>query len=139
MKKKGIHIEITNLVVPEIGDSEKCLQELASWIYMHLGAETPFHILRFYPSYELVDLPLTPLSTIENAVKIAQKEGLRYVYSGNVQSHKGENTYCPTCHHLLVRRDSFNIVNWNLTKEMNCPKCGEKIPIKGVYHRLPVH
>jgi pyruvate formate lyase activating enzyme len=134
MMKHGIHIEITNLAVPEYGDSEERLRELASWTRLHLGSETPFHILRFYPSYELIDVPSTPVATIEREVKIAQEEGLKYVYAGNVPGHDGENTYCPECHEMLIRRDSFNIVGWNLTRNMTCPKCGKKIPIKGHFH-----
>lgn len=134
MKKHGIHIEITNLVVPEYGESEDRLRELASWTRLHLGSETPFHILRFHPSYELIDVPWTPVATIERSVKIAQEEGLEYVYAGNLPDHDGENTYCSKCHEMLVRRDSFNIVGWNLTRDMKCPKCGEKIPIKGHFH-----
>lgn len=134
MKKHRIHIEITNLVVPEYGDSEERLRGLASWIRSHLGADTPLHVLRFYPNYELIDVPWTPVASIERGVTIAKEEGLRYVYAGNVPGHDGENTYCPKCNQLLVQRDSFIIANWNLTKEMRCPRCGEKIPIVGEYH-----
>jgi len=134
MKKHGIHIEITNLVVPEYGDSEERLRELTSWIRQRLGADTPFHILRFYPNYELIDLPWTPVATIERGATIAKEEGLNYVYAGNVPGHEGENTYCPKCHQLLIRRDSFIVAGWNLTRDMKCPRCGEKIPIAGVFH-----
>lgn len=134
MKNHHIHIEITNLIIPEYGDSDELLGELASWIRSHLGADTPLHILRFYPSYELIDVPWTPVDTIERGVKIAREEGLNYVYAGNVPGHDGENTYCPSCHQLLIHRDSFKVVGWKLTKEMRCPNCGEKIPIKGYFH-----
>ena len=134
LKKCKIHVEITNLVVPEYGDSEEYLRELASWVRSHLGQDTPFHILRFYPNYEIIDLPWTPLATINQGVKIAREEGLRYVYAGNVSDHDGENTNCPKCGKLLIRRDSFNITLWCLTSEMRCPDCQEKIPIVGVHH-----
>ena len=134
LKKCSIHIEITNLVVPEYGDSEDCLRELASWVRSHIGQDTPLHILRFYPNYELIDLPLTSLATIARGVEVAREEGLRYVYAGNVSGHDGENTNCPKCGKLLIRRHSFNITLWCLTSEMRCPDCQEKIPIVGVHH-----
>ena len=134
LKKHGVHIEITNLIVPEYGDSEQRLRELALWIQSNLGPDTPLHILRFYPSYELIDVPPTPIGAIERGVKAAQDTGLRYVYAGNVPGHDGENTYCPKCRNLVVKRSSFEITGWNLTKDMKCTECGEKIPIKGQFH-----
>ena len=134
LKQHGIHVEVTNLVVPKHGESEERLKDLAIWIRDELGRDTPMHILRFYPSYELIDIPQTPASTIERAVQIVREMGIRYVYAGNLPGSKGENTYCPSCSELLIGRYGFTILKWNLTKDMTCPKCGEKIPIIGVYH-----
>ena len=134
MKKQGIHVEITNLVVPRIGDSMDRIRGLAGWVRDELGVDTPFHLLRFHPNYQAMDIPSTPLRTLEEACDVAKEAGLRYVYMGNVPGHRYENTYCPGCGELLVKRFSFDVVKWHLTKDMRCPECGEKIAIKGEFH-----
>jgi len=134
MRKEGIHVEITNLVVPRIGDSLDRISELAGWVRDNLGVDTPFHLLRFHPNYQCTDIPSTPLKSLEWACEAAREAGLNYVYIGNVPGHKYENTYCPGCGELLVKRFSFDVVKWRLTKDMRCPECGEKIAIKGEFH-----
>jgi len=134
MKRNGIHIEITNLVVPKIGDSIERIRELAAWIRGNLGEDTPFHLLRFHPDYQLTNIPSTPIETLEKAYAAAKNAGLNYVYIGNVPGHPAENTYCPSCNELLIKRFSFEITKWNLTKDMRCPVCGREIPIKGKLH-----
>jgi pyruvate formate lyase activating enzyme len=132
MKRNQIHIEVTNLIVPGIGDSPERLEALAKWIYEHLGKDTPFHLLRFHPDYQMTTQSATSLKTLEEAHHIAHgKVGLNYVYLGNAPGHSLENTYCPNCNELLVKRFGFEIVRWTLTKKMSCPACGESIPIKG--------
>lgn len=134
MKRNDIHIEITNLVVPKMGDSIETIRELAAWVRENLGADTPFHLLRFHPDYRLREIPSTPVSTLEKACDAAREAGLNYVYIGNVPGHRYENTYCPSCHELLIKRFGFEIVKWNLTKHMRCPACGRNIPIVGKLH-----
>ena len=134
MKKQGIHVEITNLVVPKLGDSLERIRELAVWVKDHLGEDTPFHLLRFHPDYRLTDIPATTIQTLEKAYEAAKESGLNYVYLGNVPGHRYENTYCPSCGALVIKRLSFEILRWNLTKDMKCPECGHKIAIKGGFH-----
>jgi pyruvate formate lyase activating enzyme len=134
MKRNDIHIEITNLVVPKIGESVERVKELAAWIRDTLGKETPFHLLRFHPDYKMTTISSTPIETLEKAYATAKGEGLNYVYIGNVPGHTCENTYCPNCNELLIKRFSFEITRWNLTKDMRCPVCGYEIPIKGKLH-----
>jgi pyruvate formate lyase activating enzyme len=107
---------------------------LAEWVRANLGEDTVFHLLRFHPNYKATDLPSTLLKTLEQACEVAKAVGLNYVYMGNVPGHKYENTYCPGCGELLVKRFSFDVVQWRLTKDMRCPECGEKIAIKGEFH-----
>ena len=133
MKRHDIHVEITNLVVPRMGDSLDRIRNLAIWIKDHMGKDTPFHLLRFHPDYKLTELASTPLEVLEKACKVSREVGLHYVYIGNVPGHPYENTYCPNCHELVVKRFSFEIVRWNLSKDMRCPKCGYKIAIKGSF------
>jgi len=134
MKRNGIHIEITNLVVPKMGDSIDRIRELAAWMKSTLGEDTPFHLLRFHPDYQLTNIPSTPIETLEKAYAAAKSAGLNYVYIGNVPGHPAENTYCPSCNELLIKRYSFEIARWNLTKDMRCPVCGREIPIRGKLH-----
>lgn len=131
MKRNDIHIEITNLVVPKIGDSIERINELATWIKNALGKDTPFHLLRFHPDYKLTTTPATPIETLEKAYMASKDAGLHYVYIGNVPGHPSENTYCPNCNELLIKRYAFEIVRWNLVKDMRCPVCGTEIPIRG--------
>lgn len=134
MKKHGIHVEITNLVVPKIGDNLEIIRELATWVKDNLGRDTPFHLLRFHPNYRLTEIPSTSLQTLEKACDLSKEAGLNYVYIGNVPGHRFENTYCPNCKELLIKRFSFEIVKWNLTEDMRCPACRKKIAIKGKFY-----
>jgi pyruvate formate lyase activating enzyme len=131
LKLGGVHIEITNLVVPKIGDSMDKIKKLATWIKDYLGQDTPFHLLRFHPDYKMTTIPATSVEELEKAYMTAKQAGLNYVYLGNVPGHPSENTYCPNCNELLIKRFSFDITQWNLTSDMRCPVCGQQIPIKG--------
>ena len=73
----------------------------------------------------------TSVQEMEKAYMIAKNQGLSYVYVGNLPGHPGENTYCPNCDTAVIKRNSFDITNWNLTSDMKCPVCGQQIPIKG--------
>ncbi len=131
MKEKNWWIEITNLVVPQVGDKEEDIRRLASWIRDNLGKETPFHLLRFYPHYKMNDLPPTPVSTLEKLAKIAKEEGLVHVYIGNVPGHPLEHTYCPRCGYRVIERYSVYLASVNLLPGNKCPKCGYKLNIRG--------
>jgi pyruvate formate lyase activating enzyme len=134
MKRNDIHIEITNLVVPKEGESIDRIKELATWLKDALGKDTPFHLLRFHPDYKLTLIPATPVETLEKAYVAAKESGLSYVYIGNVPGHTCENTYCPNCNEMVIKRYGFEITKWNLTKDSRCPVCGQNIPIKGTLH-----
>jgi pyruvate formate lyase activating enzyme len=134
MKKHHIHVEVTNLVVPKIGDSIERIRELATCIRDNLGKDTPFHLLRFHPNYQVTDIPSTSLKTLEQACEASSEVGLNYVYMGNVPGHRYENTYCPNCRELLIKRFGFEIEKWRLTKDMRCPACGHTIAIKGQFN-----
>lgn len=119
----GIHVEIVTNVTPTINDDELQLKNLALWIKEELGPDTPWHVTRFVPHYELQDLYATPVKTLERAYEIGRESGLRYVYIGNVPGHKYENTYCYSCNNLLIERYGFYIERF-LIKEKKCPFCG---------------
>lgn len=127
----GIHIEITDLVVPEIGDNIEAARKLSRWVYDNLGPETTMHFLRFHPDYKLQYLPWTPAETLEEHHRVARETGLKYVYIGNVPGHPLEHTYCPNCNQIAVERYGFDIVDWRLDESNCCKNCGYKISIVG--------
>ena len=133
MKKHGWWIEVTNLIVPELGDSERDLRVLARWIAENLGPETPFHLLRFHPDYMLTNVPPTPVSTLEKLAKAAIDEGLKHVYIGNVPGHPLEHTYCPNCGYPVIERIGFTITAWRLKDGNKCPRCGYSLNVIGRY------
>ena len=129
MKRLGVWVEITTLIIPTLNDSKEELRELSRFIADELGRETPWHISRFHPTYRLTDLPVTPVKTLQQAREIGQEQGLRYVYTGNVPGDQGEKTFCYQCGHLLLDRFGFSILKNNLDKG-KCPHC--QTPMDGV-------
>ena len=129
--KTKVHIEITDLIVPEVGDDLGAAKKLSSWVYDNLGPDTPIHFLRFHPDYKMVNLPATPIRTLEKHHEIAKQVGLNFVYLGNVPGHRLEHTYCPECGHIVVKRLGFDILGWNLDEQNCCKYCGNEIPIVG--------
>ncbi len=125
-KKLKIHLELTTLLIPKKNDSTKEVSSLVRWIVDNLGSDVPLHFSRFYPTYLMQDVPPTPLSTINRAIKIAKDRGIKYVYGGNVFDPKLINTYCPKCGTEIVDRTGPTIVVKNLV-DGHCSKCGEKI------------
>ena len=129
--KTKIHIEITDLVIPEVGDKLEEARKLSKWVYDNLGPDCPIHFLRFHPDYKMMNLPPTPVKTLEEHCKIARAEGLRYVYIGNVPGHPWEHTYCPGCGTIAIKRFGFDITAWNLDEKNRCNACGYQLPIVG--------
>lgn len=124
------HLEIVNLVVPTLNDSQKMMAELAEWIVGEAGPDVPVHFTRFHPDYKLLNLPPTPIATLEKAREIAMEKGIRYAYVGNVPGHPGNNTYCPNCGSIVIKRSGFFVLEINLTKGC-CKFC--QTPIAGVW------
>jgi pyruvate formate lyase activating enzyme len=131
LKDRGVHVEITNLIVPQVGESDDATRRLARYVVDELGPETPFHLLRFHPDYHMMEFPETPVKTLERLHAIAKAEGLEYAYLGNVWGHPLEHTYCPACGAVAVRRFGFTIQDWNLDARHRCRTCGHAIPIVG--------
>jgi pyruvate formate lyase activating enzyme len=127
MRKMNVWTEIVYLVVPTLNDGDQELQDLAKWIKTNLGPNIPIHFTRFHPQYILKNLPPTPLDTLEKAKAIADAEGLNFVYIGNVPGHDAENTHCPKCKAIVIRRIGFNVLE-NHIKNGKCSFCGYKIP-----------
>ncbi len=129
--KTRIHTEITDLIVPQVGDNLEAADKLCRWVYDNLGPDIPVHFLRFHPDYKMMEFPWTPVETLEKHYEIGKKAGLNYVYIGNVPGHPMESTYCPGCSKVLIKRYSYDILEYNLDKHNNCKFCGQRTPIIG--------
>lgn len=129
MKKTGIWIEITTLIIPTLSDNKKMLEKIAKFIFNNLGSETPWHISAFSGeiSYKMRNIPDTPIETIHKACDIGKKAGLKYVYAGNIPGNSKENTYCPKCGELAIERIGFYIKRFD--RDGKCEKCGESLDI----------
>lgn len=126
IKEEGVWLEIVNLIIPGLNDSEKEIRELSRWIKENLGEDIPLHFIRFFPNYKMQNLPPTPIETLIRAREIAFEEGLKFVYTGNIDFEEGETTFCPNSKEKAILRKGFFLIKNNL-KDGHCPS-GEKIP-----------
>ncbi|MFH1640170.1 MAG: AmmeMemoRadiSam system radical SAM enzyme [Chloroflexota bacterium] len=131
--KWEMHVEVVTNIVPTMNDDDVQLNGIARWIKDELGELTPWHVTRFYPRYEIMNLPPTPVSTIERAVEIGHRAGLKFVYSGNIPGHQAENTTCYHCGQLVVARVGYEAEVTGLDGS-KCKFCGAELnfrPSKG--------
>ena len=124
--ESGIWLEITTLVIPGENDSREELKDIAGFI-RSVSSDIPWHVSRYFPRYLYDKAPPTPLATIEMAREIGLSEGLKFVYTGNIASSGGEDTYCPECGSLLISRTGF-FVKENNIKKGRCNRCNNVIP-----------
>jgi pyruvate formate lyase activating enzyme len=124
--KSRVHLEIVNLVVPTLNDSDKMLKELIDWTLGEVGPDVPVHFTRFHPDYQLLNLPPTPVAILERAYYMAMSKGMHYPYVGNVPDHPGNHTYCPNCKKAVIKRQGFFITEMNI-KDGCCKFCRRKI------------
>jgi pyruvate formate lyase activating enzyme len=126
--KEGVHLELTNLVIPTKNDSDKMIRDLCKWIIEKLDPAVPLHFSRFHPDHKLRNIPATPISTLEKAYNLAKDIGLQYVYVGNIRNHEGNNTFCHSCGKLVIQRSGYSVWKDNL-KGDHCVSCGTHLPI----------
>ncbi len=124
MRRKNIFIEITNLIVPGGGDLLEPFKRLTRWICDELGKETPYHILRFFPSYLCSESDLLTPKAMEGFWQHARDSGLCHVYPGNMAGSKFESTFCPACGKIVIERRGFEVLSTNLNKSA-CAHCGK--------------
>jgi len=127
LRKLGMWTEIVVLLVPTLNDSEDETRQMCKWVVENLGPDVPMHFSRFHPTYMLKELPPTPVETVVRAREIASAEGVHFAYVGNVSPHKYENTYCPGCGRVLIRRIGY-VVRENALADGRCPDCQTAIP-----------
>ena len=128
MKENGVHVEITNLIIPGSNDTDDMIIKLCKWIINNTGENTPIHFSRFFPRYKLKNLQPTPKRTLERARKIALDSGMNYVYVGNLPAEAAEDTFCHNCHKLLIDRTGYQINSMNI-KNGRCKFCNTEIPV----------
>ena len=126
LKSNKVWVEITTLIIPGLNDSKEELKALASWI-ASMDKNIPWHISRFFPHYLMQDRNPTPLKILEEAYETGKKEGLNFIYLGNVISREKEDTYCPDCGKKVIKRSGFFVESKNI-KKGKCSFCGTAIP-----------
>ncbi len=145
-RETRVWLEITTLLIPDENDSDAELDGMTRWIAERLGPDVPLHFSAFHPDWKMMDRPATPPATLARARGIAMRNGLRYVYTGNVHDPAGGSTWCPGCGALLIERDWYELGRWGLAPDGHCERCGMQVP--GVFadrpgtwgaRRLPVH
>jgi pyruvate formate lyase activating enzyme len=129
MKERGVHVEVTTLVVPGLSDDRDCLLEIASRIVEDLGEDTPWHVNRYFPHYRFEESK-TPLKTLLKAREIGLAQGLHFVYVGNVWQEGLEDTLCPTCGRIAYQRLGFSSKNTGTDKQGKCVGCGTELGIR---------
>ncbi len=125
MKRMGVWVEVTTLIIPTKNDSPGELRKIAEFI-KSVGEDIPWHVSRFHPTYRVNDIRATSVEMLRKASEIGKEVGLRYVYTGNVPGDDGENTYCYSCQKLLIRRYGFEVLE-NAIVDGKCPQCGTRI------------
>lgn len=133
-KETNVWFEITNLVIPDANDSMDEIRQMCDWILQHVGDEVPLHFTAFHPDFRMRDRPNTPHQTLIEARQVAIQQGLKYVYTGNVNDVVNQSTYCSACQGLLIERNWYDLGFYNL-KGDQCGRCGNKI--SGVFETRP--
>jgi pyruvate formate lyase activating enzyme len=127
MRRLGIWVEVTTLVVPGLNDSDDELAAIARWLVSVLGPDVPWHVSRFYGAHRMLDVPSTPATTLRRAAELGRAAGLRYVYVGNAPEVGGEATICPGCGTAVIERRDFRFVARRMVGD-RCATCGRRIP-----------
>lgn len=125
MKDRGVWVEITTLIIPNLNDNDEFLQWTANFI-KSVDPDMPWHITRFHPTYKMLNHPPTPLKTLIKAREIGINAGLNYVYTGNVAGVEGEHTYCPNCKKVVIERIGYSLGAIKM-QSGKCVFCGYKI------------
>ena len=127
MKEAGVHVEITNLMIPSLNDSEDMVDRLCVWMREQAGPEMPVHFSRFFPCFRMTHLPPTPVETLVRAREQARSAGLQHVYVGNAEVPDGDDTFCAGCGERLVVRQRYVVKTNRVAADGTCPVCGKKL------------
>jgi len=125
-KSLGVLVEVTNLLIPSLNDTDGDIRKLCRWVRENLGRETPVHFSRFHPQHKMRHLPPTPPATLARAKAIALAEGLKHIYVGNILMKGASDTVCPSCGRVVVRRTGYH-VHANRLRDGRCPDCRTEV------------
>jgi pyruvate formate lyase activating enzyme len=131
----SVWVEITNLLIPGVNDSDAEITAMTRWVAGQLGPDVPVHFTAFHPDFKMRDRPPTPPATLARARRIALATGIRYAYTGNTYDIAGQSTYCHHCGQLVIERDWYRLGAYRLTPQGRCRNCGTPIP--GVFDTTP--
>jgi len=128
-KELGLWVEVVTLVIPGFNDSNEELWDTSRFL-CSISPDLPWHVTAYHPDYKMEDAPATPASTLQRAAEIGQEAGLKYVYAGNLPGRVGslEDTPCPHCGRLLIKRRGFWVLENRISDEGSCPDCGATVP-----------
>lgn len=134
----GVHVEIVNLLIPEVNDSEEDIRKVCNWILDNLDNKVPIHFSEFRPSFPDSEYKRTTYESIDRAYDIAREVGLLYPYVANIYHDKGSNTYCPKCNKVLLNRFAYQFIEVNIYED-KCIFCQYDISndIKGYINQQP--
>ncbi|MFW9865921.1 MAG: AmmeMemoRadiSam system radical SAM enzyme [Candidatus Thorarchaeota archaeon] len=140
-KSNGMHVEITNLIIPDLNDSREDIEKVCNWIANNLGKNTPVHFSAYHPDFKAPSNKRTSYETLDMAFMIAKEAGLYFPYVGNISHEQGGNTYCPNCGHLLLSRTGYRFNKIDVTDKNQCPNCAYNLlnDIIGEINKSPYH
>lgn len=125
-KETRVWFEITTLLIPGENDGAVEIERMTQWVMEHLGPDVPHHFTAFHPDWKMLDKTRTPAATLQRAREIAIKNGLRYVYTGNIHDESGASTYCHVCSKKVIGRDWYVMTDWSLSDDGHCVNCGTR-------------
>ena len=125
-----MHVELTYLIIPGKNDETQELEKFCCWVKNELGVDVPIHFTAFHPDGQMRDVPSTPLAKLKKAAELARTAGLQHVYIGNVIETGFEDTICPNCGSVLIKRNGYKTSVYKLV-DSRCGQCGFKIPLLG--------
>ena len=122
-------VEIVTLLIPGFNSSDDELERLTAFV-AGVSPDIPWHVTAFHPDYHMTDPPATSTEMLLRAADIGRRNGLRYVYAGNLPGEVGEleNTRCHACGTTVVERHGYFVRSYRLTSDGACPRCATKIP-----------
>ena len=126
--RSKVHVELTYLLIPDYNDSAEEIGRFAEWVRDELSTDVPVHFTRFHPDNEMNNVPWTPLEKIFEARDIAMDIGLNYVYAGNILSEEANDTYCPECGTVVIKRIGY-LVEISALDGDRCSSCRTRLNI----------
>lgn len=121
----GVHLELTNLIIPGLNDDTTTFKKMIDWILQELGPEVVLHLSRYFPGYHS-EIPATDIGVMNTLYNYAA-EKLNFVYKGNLRDVDAATTYCPSCKNVLIKRDGYRTVNAGVAPDGTCKQCGTNV------------